>query len=281
MSSPEQDPHLQRWLPQLEIYRAAMEKSPDEVAFLDWCSPPVGEPNALRQANENSPRRSLASDVIEPNFALRIHPDTLGEVAQLSMSNAVPITNEASQSVGSQPVASQIVHLPIDGILKRMAKVKSFVLGVGTVGDFETPVVRHLVTDIVERCCSKTQRNGLLVTIRPSDFPCPNGPVESVSFREAHWTYMGVGKLETKLWHSQLAELPLWKKDFGLIVFDLGDVCLPMMPRVGRLCDGIVVQMLNPANSRDSIKALRSLQKERLPILGAWSVDFAEKELAA
>ena len=177
--------------------------------------------------------------------------------------------------------SSQTIHLPIDGILNRITKVKSFVLGIGTVGNSEASVVRSLVTDIVERCCGKTQRKAILVTIRPNNSPRPEDMLQPASFRETLWSYMGNSRSETKLWHAQLAELPLWKKDFGLIVLDLGDVRLPMMPRVGRLCDGIVVQMLNPSNARESIQALKMLQKEQLPILGAWSVDFSARELAA
>lgn len=177
--------------------------------------------------------------------------------------------------------SSQTIHLPIDGILNRITKTKSFVLGIGTVGNSEASVVRSLVTDIVDRCCGKTQRKAILVTIRPNNSPRPEEMLQPASFRETLWSYMGNSQSETKLWHAQLAELPLWKKDFGLIVLDLGDVRLPMMPRVGRLCDGIVVQMLNPSNARESIQALKMLQKEQLPILGAWSVDFSARELAA
>jgi hypothetical protein len=226
MSSQEHDSHLQRWLPQLEIYRMAM-----------------GE----------SPMAAVPAITNEPRMALRIHPDTLGDSTKL----------------------------PIAGILNRITKAKSFVLGIGTVGNIDASVVRSLVADIVDRCCGKTQRKAILVTVRPADSPRAEKMHQSASFREVHWNYLANSKLETKLWHSQLAELPLWKKDFGLIVLDLGDVRLPMMPRVGRLCDGIVVQMLNPSNTRESIQALRSLQKERLPILGAWSVDFSVRELAA
>ena len=228
MSSHEQDSYLQRWLPQLEIYRVAMGESPMAV---------------------------VPAMTNEPKIALRIHPDT--------------------------QAPSQTVHLPIDGILNRITKAKSFVLGIGTVGNIDASVVRSLVTDIVDRCCGKTQRKAILVTVRPADSTRVEEMHQPAAFREAHWTYHCNSKSETKLWHSQLAELPHWKKDFGLIVLDLGDVRLPMMPRVGRLCDGIVVQMLNPSNTRESIQALKSLQKERLPILGAWSVDFSERELAA
>ena len=245
MSAQEQEPHLQRWLPQLEAYRVAMGEPP---------MAPV-----------------IPTSASEPEISLQINPETRSDFAK-------PATTE---SVSLHHASPQIVHLPIDGILNRIKKAKRFVLGIGTVGAVDGSVVRNLVTDIVDRCCDKTQRKAILVTIRPAEDGRPKVLREKASFTEVQWSYMGNSKPETKLWHSQLAQLPLWKKEFGLIVFDLGDVCLPMMPRVGRLCDGIVVQMLNPSNTRESIQALRSLQKERLPILGAWSVDFSVRELAA
>ena len=100
-------------------------------------------------------------------------------------------------------------------------------------------------------------------------------------FREVDWTYFGDSKAETKAWHNQLSALPKWKKEFGLIVFDLGDVRLPTMPRIGRLCDGVVVQLLDAANSRDTIQALKGLQKDRLKILGVWSVELNAGNIAA
>lgn len=255
MSAQEQEPHLQRWLSQLEAYRVATGKSP------------------------TAPVIPTASS--EPKISLRIHPETQSDFKKPATTEAIPAVESVQQSVSSHHAPSQIVHLPIDGILNRLKKAKRFVLGIGTVGAVDGSVVRNLVTDIVDRCCDKTQRKAILVTIRPTEDGRPKVLREKASFTEAQWSYMGNSKPETKLWHSQLAQLPLWKKEFGLIVFDLGDVCLPMMPRVGRLCDGIVVQMLNPSNTRESIQAIRSLQKERLPILGAWSVDFSMRELAA
>ena len=210
MSLSDHDSHLARWLPQLEVYRAAMD--------------------------------------------------------------AAPI---------AEPTLSQIVHLPIDGILKRIKRSKSYVLGIGTVGDSDPSLVRSVVTDLVVRSCSKIDRNAILITVRPPQVLNPNDSLGNALVHEARWFYFGNTKAEMTAWHTQLAELPRWKQEFGLIVFDLGDVCFPRMPQIGRLCDGIVVQLLNPSNSRETIQALKSLQKNRLTILGAWSVELSARNIAA
>ncbi len=182
----------------------------------------------------------------------------------------------------SRATLPQVLHLPIDGILKKIKGLKPFVLGIGTVGKSETQWSRQVVRDAVNRCCDKTGRNAILVSVRPSGYSdASENASQSHAFREVGWTYFGDSKAETKVWHTQLSELPKWKKEFGLIVFDLGDVRLPTMPRIGRLCDGIVVQLLNAANSRDTIQALKGLQKDRLKILGVWSVELNARSHAA
>ena len=176
---------------------------------------------------------------------------------------------------------SQVIHLPIDGILNSIKKTKSFVLGIGTVGDFDPRLVRSVIKDTVARFSEKSDRNTILITIRPPNDVCDRHPNGSVNFCEASWSYFEETSAGTKSWHAQLAELPRWKQEFGLIVFDLGDVCLPMMPRIGRLCDGIAVQMLDPTDSRETIQALKLLQKNRLTILGAWSIELNSQNRAA
>ncbi len=177
--------------------------------------------------------------------------------------------------------SSQVVHLPIDGILNRISKARSFVLGIVTLGDADPSLVRSVITDTVARCSEKARRNAILITVRPPNELRSHDLVENGNFSQARWSYFDDANAGTKSWHAQLADLPRWKQEFGLIVFDLGAVCLPMMPRIGRLCDGIVVQMLDPSNSRETIQALKSLQKNRLTILGAWSVELNSRNIAA
>ncbi len=177
--------------------------------------------------------------------------------------------------------SSQVVHLPIDGILNRINKAPSFVLGIGTVGDADPYLVRSVISGTVARCSEKAHRNAMLITVRPLNELQLHDWNGNGLFHVAKWSYFEETKVGTKLWHTQLADLPRWKQEFGLIVFDLGAVDLPMMPRIGRLCDGIVVQMFDPPNSRQTIQALKSLQKNRLTIFGVWSVESNSRYTAA
>ena len=200
-------------------------------------------------------------------------------VAEESVAEESTLPSHDSENRVALP---QVLHLPIDGIVKKLKGLKPFVLGIGTVGKSEAQWYRQVVRDAVNRCCDKTGRNAILVSVRPSGYSNADEKAsQSDTFREVDWTYFGDSKAETKAWHSQLSDLPKWKKEFGLIIFDLGDVRLPTMPRIGRLCDGIVVQLQNAANSRDTIQALKGLQKDRLKILGVWSVELNARSFAA
>ena len=245
MSSSDHDSHLAGWLPQLEVYRAAMDSAPKAVPKL-------------------------------PEFSIQTCVAEQTSIAESSSGLKIP----SGTSDAALPL-SQIIHLPMDGILKRIKGSKPFVLGIGTVGESDPSLVRSVVTDLVVRCCSRIDRNAILITVRPPHDLNVNDSVGNVLVREARWSYFADTKAEMKTWQAQLAELPRWKQEFGLIVFDLGDVCFPRMPQIGRLCDGIVVQLLNPSNSRETIQALRSLQKNRMTILGAWSVELSAQDIAA
>lgn len=245
MSSSDNNPPLSKWLPQLEVYRAAM------VAV------PIAEPTLPEYSIESC--EANRTSIAESSSGLGMRSET---------------------SIAALPL-SQIVHLPIDGILKRIQGSKSYVLGIGTVGESDPSLVRAVVTDLVVRCSSKIDRNAILITVRPPQDLNVNDSVGNALAREARWSFFGDTKAENKAWHEQLAELPRWKQEFGLIVFDLGDVCFPRMTQIGRLCDGIVVQLLNPSNPRETIQAFKLLQKNRLPILGAWSIELNSRDIAA
>ncbi len=214
---------------------------------------------------------------------LNAYRNAMDTTASSALETLYAETISADKRIASPvaPPVSQIVHLPIDGILKRIQRSKSFVLGVGAVGDSDPLLARSIVSEIVTRCCGKTNRNAILVTVRtPNDVTSSDFPSCGL-YREVRWSYFDQTKTETRAWHAQLSELPRWKQEFGLIVFDLGDVGFPLMPRIGRLCDGIVVQLLDPSNSRETIQALKRLQRDRLTILGAWSVDLCLQHFAA
>ena len=357
MSSSDQNTKLAYWLPKLEVYRAAIEATPEvevsipEAAERDAVSAlsevrlvgricrmrPSDEQDAvsvkteLAEADESTfeakptiPAETVVAEKIEigtidsveieaeaveytdaegledvvvslpqaehPEPAVELPAERTKEKQSIEVipnepALAVYVGEESTlPSHGSESRATlpQVLHLPIDGILKKIKGLKPFVLGIGTVGKSEMQWSRQVVRDAVNRCCDKTGRNAILVSVRPPGYSdASENASQSDAFREVDWTYFGDSKAETKVWHTQLSELPKWKKEFGLIVFDLGDVRLPTMPRIGRLCDGIVVQLLNAANSRDTIQALKGLQKDRLKILGVWSVELNTRSNAA
>jgi len=245
MSSSDNNSHLTKWLPQLKVYRAAMVAAS------------ITEPTRLGYSIESC--EANRTSIVEPSSGLE---------------------TRSGASIAASPL-SQVVHLPTDGILKRIKGSKSYVLGIGTVGESDPSLVRSVVTDLVVRCCSKIDRKAILITVRPPQNLNVNDSVGNDLAREARWSFFADTKAEKKAWYAQLAELPRWKKEFGLIVFDLGDVCFPRMTQIGRLCDGIVVQLLNPSNPCKTIQAFKLLQKNRLPILGAWSVELNSRDIAA
>ncbi len=280
MSSSEHDSQLAKWLPQLNAYRNAMDTTAS-TALETLSTETISEDNRIETAEA---KPSIAES--DGSF-IATKTEPIGEVDPVCPCDAQLVAmaspaEELQQANGPTALpVSQIVHLPVDGILKRINRSKSFVLGVGAVGNSDPLLVRSVVSEIVTRCCGKTNRNAILVTVRtPNDATSANIPSCGL-YREARWSYFGQTKTETRAWHGQLAELPRWKQEFGLIVFDLGDVGFPLMPRIGRLCDGVVVQLLDPSNSRETIQALRRLQKDRLTILGAWSVDLCLQRFAA
>ncbi len=174
-----------------------------------------------------------------------------------------------------------ISYLPIDGILKRIQRTKSFVLGVGSIGLCDPMLVRSIAIDLAKRCSVKSGRKALVVTTCSAGESTQPAAIAGDDYHEATWTLPGESKADTKAWTAQLGALPRWKQEFGLIVVELGDSSSPQMLRIGRLCDGIGVQLLHSATSRETIRALTSLQNEKLSILGVWTVGLATRKSAA
>ena len=285
MSSPEPDSQLADWLPRLEVYRKAIDTVPVDTVpnGVELASGKVAEVvKSFEHVNEILDGFPYEMGALPPNAkpddTVPIVETALPEPEiQIEKRDSIPLTIATTTTLKR----SQIVHLPIDAILKQIKKAKSFVLGIGSVGESHPMSVRSVVTDLVARCCMKTDRNGMLVTVRSSRDILLHDSFQNALVRETRWSYLGDTKADMQAWHAQLAELPGWKQEFGLIVFDLGDMRFPKMQRIGRLCDGIVVQMLNPSDSRETIQALKSLQKDRLKILGAWSVELNRRNQAA
>ena len=174
-----------------------------------------------------------------------------------------------------------VEHLPIDGLLKRICRAKSFVLGIGSLGSPEPKLARSIVNELATRCATKSDRRAIVVSFEEESPLVMEPLLKGSPFDEAVWIGYGQSKADTKAWHAQLGDLLRWKQEFGLIVLNFGDANSPQTLRIGRLCDGVGLHLFNSVSSRESIRAMKSLQKESLPIIGAWSVGIADRKLAA
>jgi len=269
MSSSDKDPHLTQWLSTLDKYRQAIHSSPGDASN----APFEILAGALQVTN-------LGREVIEETASDTTMPEPARPIVLSTPSHLSAPSHLSTPSQFKRPV-SLVEHLPIDGLLKRMHRSKSFVLGIGSIGKADPQLVRSIVNELVTRCSMKTDRKAILVSIVAPGSVVTQSPLSNGNYQEAIWTYYGHAKADTKTWHAQLGALPRWKQEFGLIVLDLGDASAPPMPRIGRLCDGVVLQLFNSNSSRETIRALKSLQSESLPFLGAWSVGINARRLAA
>lgn len=177
-----------------------------------------------------------------------------------------------------------MIHLPIDGILKRISQKNPFVLGFTTVSGARREWKDEVVKAIAGRCSDKTGRSSFVIKMREAqtELTAVHGSEPSLQTQDqASWSYLAGTALEKQRWNAQLSELLRWKQQFGLIIIDLGDAGFPELPRIGRLCDGVVVQISDPSHAQGAIDAMRKLQSCRLPILGVWSLEMGTRTTAA
>jgi hypothetical protein len=201
----------------------------------------------------------------------------------LSLKTGVPdvvsITPEPREAL-----PPQLVQLPVDEIIASILKTKPYLLGLGTTGFCDHALVERIVADVALRCGQKTSRNTLVVRLRSGtpehDIAISKGLVHDGSFAQIHWSGFGESQEEKRRWNGQLANLLEWKKEFGLILFDLGDAGSPAMSRMGRLCNGIVIQMHPASDARSTIQVLKNLQSQRIKIIGAWALEHHPRSLA-
>lgn len=248
---------LRQWIPTLNAYRSALN-------------------------NETGHERQNSSDSTASN-SISIVPR--GSDAQ---EEDAPLQNELSRVIPIDPKydvnSIKVVHLPVDRILARIQKKSPFMLGLGTVGLDQSHLFESIVSDLAVRCVQRTNRKTLVVRrhTNPLTVPINNlfAPVHNGLYSDVNCIGLGQSKLEKQRWNNQIARLLNWKQEFELILFDLGDSSSHMMSRMGRLCDGIVVQLLETSNSRKAIDIFRKLQNDRLNIIGAWTLEQNEKSLA-
>jgi len=229
---------LQGWLPMLESYRTALGDDNEP------CEDPI-------------PAVSPARALEEPSLIAR-EPTLVAPIP-------TPVASTAN------------IHFPIDGIVSRIQKTTPYLLGVGTTGAGSELLQERLLADLAVRCSVKTDRNALVIGFETGTDRGSAGefsqPTEIVGYHQVRWYGPGKSKADAKRWNSQLADLLTWKQEFGMILFDLGDASQSLTGRLGRLCDGIVILLQESTQSRESIRVLKSLQAQRMPILGAWTLE--------
>ena len=183
-----------------------------------------------------------------------------------------------------EALSPPLVHLPVDEIIASILKTKPYMLGLGTTGFCDHALVERIVSDVALRCGQKTNRNTLVVRLRSGspehEIAISKGLVQNGAYAQVHWAGFGDSKEEKRRWNCQLADLLEWKQEFGLILFDLGDAGSPAMSRMGRLCNGVVIQMLATSDARSTIQILKNLQNQRIKIIGAWAIEHLPRSLA-
>lgn len=183
-----------------------------------------------------------------------------------------------------EPLSPPLVQLPVDEIIASILKTKPYLLGLGTTGFCDQSLVERIVSDVALRCGQKTSRNTLVVRLRSGtpahEIAISKGLVHDGDYAQVHWAGFGDSQEEKRRWNCQLANLLEWKKEFGLILFDLGDAGSAVMSRMGRLCNGIVIQMHPATDARSTIQVLKNLQNQRIKIIGAWALEHHPRSLA-
>jgi hypothetical protein len=237
---------LDQWLPKLHAYSAAMN------ANSNTCFLPVEQ-------------RSIGVPSVEQR-----------EIG-------VPSVDHGTISV--PPVNSQptpILHLPLDGILAKLQKTRPYLLGFARSGPENTSLENQIVREVALRCASKTDRKTLVVHIAISNskaarfVPLPEYTEQGYTeqgLTMVRWESFGESKQEKLLWNTQLAQLIQYRQEYGLIVLDLGDVQSELLFRMGRLCDGILIQLLDNFSELALKKSMQRIQHEQLKVIGVMSLD--------
>jgi hypothetical protein len=237
---------LKEWLPRLAHFHTLMET----------------EPTVVQQSNE--------------------------QVQDISSKTPTIVSLSATQAEVTVPVTpanrQQIVHLPLDGLVAKMAKVNPFVLGLGCIGQRDRELLLQIADEIALGCAAKSGRNAVVIRIRQESAPEVHRKVEQTARSETSfpskpklpyhlWHDFGESKMEKRRWNTQLLELLRLRKEFGLILIDLGDSESQAIIRLGRLCDGVVIQVMDQVSPKTVKTAINNFKLEQLPLLGIMSLE--------
>lgn len=287
MILPESNTNLNRWLPKLEQYRASLESAADAT--------PLKPVEALETAlSFQTPEAEKATDASSDAslLAQSLVSDNQVDEAHASVLLPFPTTLPSSDRETTVASAFSIVHLPVDGILKQIKKSNPYVLGMVTVGNIHDTqvsdsiaITHQIVSQLADRLHQKTDRATLVIRVQPKPLVADHLEKRPPTAHSHHfitnWIDFDDSKVEKQKWYSQISDLTTWKQEFGLIVLDLGNAGSPSVGKLGRLCDGVVGQVLGLGKSKSTLRQLKSLNTHRLQLLGVWSMESASIAEAA
>jgi hypothetical protein len=237
---------LKEWLPRLAHFHTLMETQPTVV-------------------QQNIER----VEVVSPKSP------TIVSLSVAQAEATVPVTRANRQ---------QIVHLPLDGLVAKMSKVNPFVLGLGCIGQRDRELLLEIADEIALGCATKSGRNAVVIRIRQENSQEVHRQAEQATHSETSlpsksklpyhmWHDFGESKMEKRRWNTQLLELLRLRKEYGLILIDLGDSESQAIIRLGRLCDGVVIQVMDQVSPKTVKTAINNFKLEQLPLLGIMSLE--------
>ena len=237
---------LKEWLPRLAHFHTLMETQPTVV-------------------QQNIER----VEVVSPKAP------TIVSLSVAQAEATVPLTRANRQ---------QIVHLPLDGLVAKMSKVNPFVLGLGCIGQRDRELLLEIADEIALGCAAKSGRNAVVIRIRQENSQEVHRQAEQATPSETSlpsksklpyylWHDFGESKMEKRRWNTQLLELLRLRKEYGLILIDLGDSESQAIIRLGRLCDGVVIQVMDQVSPKTVKTAINNFKLEQLPLLGIMSLE--------
>lgn len=232
------------------------------------------------------PRLTHFHSLLEPEAAV---VQQSSERAEEVITKAPTIVNlSVAQPDTTTPVTranrQQIVHLPLDGLASKMSKVNPFVLGLGCIGQRDPELFQEIADEIALGCAAKAGRNAVVIRIRQENNQEGHRQTERVTPSESSvhrksklphhlWHDFGESKMEKRRWNTQLLELLRLRKEFGLILIDLGNSESQAIIRLGRLCDGVVIQVMDQVSPKTVKTAINNFKLEQLHLLGIMSLE--------
>ncbi|MEQ1827076.1 MAG: hypothetical protein ABL921_14070 [Pirellula sp.] len=278
MSESSNSHELRLWMPTLQAYCSAIARgepieAPDIASPLGSNAPEIRDLVANIEVDDSTD--ALSSDCVSPNL----------DIVRLGDAD---LRADLCADLGGEPSRLEVIQFPIEKLVPKIIKSSTFVLGLGTLGTCNYVSHERLIVQLVKECVRSTNRRVMLIQFaadsaapRPEcdDLPAESPTIDGID--RTVWYLPGESKSDKLRWNRQLAQMVELHEEYGLIVLELGDLGMGVLPRSSRLCDGIVIQMLESLTERETIRALKTIRVENLPVLGAWSLTLGSKAVAA